>query len=115
VCIFDPAIVEAFKQPEMVREPPDLMNNFEPLDVVPTVGAVLQQMKQDDWERDIILRKHLLTGLAERRTGLYSKFHNNTIYQLGYDHPTTIRNAFMSVFLLTCFYVFFLTFVGTGL
>ncbi|KAI0341433.1 hypothetical protein BDW22DRAFT_303425 [Trametopsis cervina] len=77
VCVFDPALVGAFKPSRMVREPHGLMDNFEPLDKVPTIASVL------------------LTGLAETRMGLYSMFHENAIYEFGYGHPKTVRNAFM--------------------
>ncbi|KAI0684509.1 RNA dependent RNA polymerase-domain-containing protein [Cytidiella melzeri] len=96
VCIWDPEIVNAFKQPDMVREPHHLMSNFEPLSAVPTVATVLHRMdRADSKAQDTILREHLLTGLTENRTGIYSKFHGNAIYQFGYNHPATIRNAFM--------------------
>ena len=95
VCVFDEALVSAFQQPDTVREPPDLMQNFEPLDDVPTVASVVTQMRNQSWKRELILHDHLLTGMAESKTGLYSKYHDNSVYELGYNHPTTIRNAFM--------------------
>ncbi len=80
----------------MVREPLDLMENFEPLGSVPTVGRVLEDMQCSD-DADLMLRNHLLTGFSDSKTGLYSMFHENTIWKYGYDHPNTIRNAFMLV------------------
>ena len=88
--------MESFVQPPMVREPDGLMDNFEPLDAVPSVKSVTELMEKDT-DSEMVLRKHLLTGLSDSRTGLYSMFHENTIWQYGYNHPNTIRNAFMSV------------------
>lgn len=96
VCIWDRELVDSFQQPAMVREPDDLMENFEPLGSVPTVGRVLEDMHRSD-DADLMLRGHLLTGFSDSKTGLYSMFHENTIWKYGYDHSNTIRNAFMSV------------------
>ena len=95
VCIFDESLVAPFMQPWTVREPDGLLDNFEPLDQVPTVAAVIQQMKNGPAEKFSVLHDYLLSGLAESRTGLYSKYHDNAVYQLGYNHPTAVRNAFM--------------------
>ena len=97
--------MESFVQPPMVREPDGLMDNFEPLDAVPSVKSVTELMEKDT-DSEMVLRKHLLTGLSDSRTGLYSMFHENTIWQYGYNHPNTIRNAFMSVslFVLSAYY-----------
>lgn len=43
----------------------------------------------------IEIRKILLSNLSNTRVGTYSKFHDNSTYNLGYDHPTTIRLAYM--------------------
>ena len=88
-------LVGTFRQPQTVREPAGLMLNFEPLDEVPSVASVLARMDSDPSRRDAILHEHLLSGMAESKTGLYSKFHDNSVYELGYNHPITIRNAFM--------------------
>lgn len=42
-------------------------------------------------------QKVLLLGLGETRVGLYSKFHDAAVYELGYAHPTAIHLAYMSV------------------
>ena len=75
----------------------DLMENFEPLKTVATVGTVWKKVKDesDPQKRYKTLHEEMLAGLADIPTGLYSKFHENTVWQLGYDHPVTIRNAFM--------------------
>ncbi|KAI0088874.1 RNA dependent RNA polymerase-domain-containing protein [Irpex rosettiformis] len=94
VCIWDNDLVSSFAQPEMVREPDGLLDNFMSLREVATVGAVLEEMGKNP-NPELVLRNHLLTGLSDSRTGLYSMFHENTIWQYGYNHPNTIRNAFM--------------------
>ena len=40
-------------------------------------------------------RAILLSGISKTRVGVYSKFHDNATYHLGYNHPTTIRLAYM--------------------
>ena len=95
VCIFDEKLVTPFRQPATVTEPPGLMSNFEPLEQVPTVASIMKQMEEAPTQQMQVLHEHLLGGLAESQTGLYSKFHDNAVYSLGYNHPTTVRNAFM--------------------
>ena len=47
--------------------------------------------------RNVELCKKLLLGLAEDKVGKYSTFHENAMYSVGYNHPETVRLAYMFV------------------
>ncbi len=68
------------------------------------VAAVLQTIKDlDPMEADVSLRSQLLIGLSDTKVGIYSLYHEKSIYTLGYDHDSSIRTAFMQVVLNTSF------------
>jgi hypothetical protein len=46
-------------------------------------------------EAQIAFQKVLLLGIAEKKIGLYSKFHDLAVYEHGYASPIAIRLAFM--------------------
>lgn len=97
VCIFDKEMVDRFVEPPITQEPSDLMQYFEPIDTILSVGQANEELKSSKLLGDAarLLQKYLLTGLCENRVGLYSMMHENCIYEFGYDHPDTIRVAHM--------------------
>ncbi|RPD82709.1 hypothetical protein L226DRAFT_35401 [Lentinus tigrinus ALCF2SS1-7] len=80
VCIYDPRI-----------------DNFEDQGKIQQVSALATEMTQapDTEARRRKLQEALLCGLVTAPIGQYSSFHENAIYMNGYDHPDTIRIAFM--------------------
>ncbi|THH01293.1 hypothetical protein EW026_g1385 [Hermanssonia centrifuga] len=105
VCVWDQTLVQSFVQPPITEEPPSFLDrNFEPMEKVLQVAAVLQTIKDlDPMEADVSLRSQLLIGLSDTKVGIYSLYHEKSIYTLGYDHDSSIRTAFMQVVLNTSF------------
>ncbi|KAL6307807.1 RNA dependent RNA polymerase-domain-containing protein [Sparassis latifolia] len=97
VCIFDPALVQHFTNPPLTTHAADFISeNFKPEGTIETVGHLHSRLEGlPPVERQLELQKTLLSGLADKPVGIYSKFHEIAAYTLGYDHPDTIRNAFM--------------------
>ncbi|KAJ3558083.1 hypothetical protein NM688_g1122 [Phlebia brevispora] len=94
VCIFDEEIVTAFHGPALTPEPPNLIEEcFQPADTILTVQDVIDAVESSPSTVLVArtLQRHLLQGLGESRVGLYSMFHENSIYELGYDNPISIR------------------------
>ncbi|THG93647.1 hypothetical protein EW026_g7646 [Hermanssonia centrifuga] len=97
VCIFDPALVTPFEN-SSITSPPDgfLDKNFQPESAVQRVASLHAELSTVSSQRRCkILQNCLLSGLSDARIGIYSKYHEVMIYARGYDHPETIRNAFM--------------------
>ncbi|KAI0701242.1 RNA dependent RNA polymerase-domain-containing protein [Cerioporus squamosus] len=98
VCIYDPRIVEPFKNSEIFTAPENfLKDNFEDQGKIQQVSALTSEMAQaaDPDMRRQKLQEALLCGLITAPIGQYSSFHENAIYMNGYDHPETVRIAFM--------------------
>ena len=101
VCIFDQLLVQSFKPAPFTDEPDNFMSNFEPQDSVKSMTTVMDELETSGVEEGgSLLRHYLLTGLADVKTGLYSKFHENAIYKFGYGHRIAVRMAYMYVILI---------------
>ncbi|GJE86474.1 RNA dependent RNA polymerase [Phanerochaete sordida] len=95
-CIFNSSIVNHFVQPAFTAEPTNFLRDyFEPQDRIPTVASVVQEMASRPADAALILRRHLLIGLTESKTGKYSMYNENAMYRYGYGHPDTIRLGYM--------------------
>lgn len=96
ICIWDPDIVRSFCNAPVTTMPDEFLNKyFEPESAIVSVSSIHEAMQTDPASSQSVLRHHLLSGLTERRVGLYSNFHENLIYAEGYDQAETIRLAFM--------------------
>ena len=105
VCVFEPSIVDRFCRPPITPEPINFLPQFfEPLDRIPTVASVIEEMESSFLPEDV-LRRHVLIGLTESKVGKYSMLHENAIYRFGYAHKDTIRLAYMYVHRLQYFCV----------
>jgi len=97
-CIWQPEIVEAFcnADPKFADEPAGLMASFkrENETVAHFLKRVPEKMPQQDrmHEYQSILMAPLLNNFV---VGMYSMMHDNSMYVRGYDHPDTIRLAYM--------------------
>lgn len=98
VCIFDPTIVQAFRQPAVTLEPPNFKDNFESHEArdgedaesAKTMTEVFAHLeKANDASKTRLLQWYLLAGLVDFKVGLYSGFHEKCIWLHGYDHPDT--------------------------
>ncbi len=98
VCIYDPRIVEPFENSKLFTAPDNfLKDNFEDQGRIQQVSALTTEMEQsaDPDARRGKLQEALLCGLVTAPIGQYSSMHENAIYMNGYDHPDTVRIAFM--------------------
>ena len=88
-------MVSAFK-PSPPSPPPDgfLQEYFE-RDIETVLDFCNQHKGKSEDQLAIEIRNILLSGISNTRVGLYSKFHDNATYHLGYDNPITIRLAYM--------------------
>jgi len=88
-------IVSTFN-PSLSNPPPDgfLMQFFE-RDVETVLDFCSQHTGKFEDQLAIETHTILLSALSNTRVGTYSRFHDNATYHLGYDHPTTIRLAYM--------------------
>lgn len=90
----EPSIVTKFENSAVFDAPPDLRDSFEQeVEAVSSfldrVSGLLQPQKESAYCRK------LLSGLSDSKVGLYSQFHDNACYKLGYDNEETIRLAYM--------------------
>lgn len=98
--IYDPNIVKSFQNTKIFKIPTGFLESyFEPESKTVTVNDLQNELQSanDAAGINIILRKHLLHGLAPSSVGMYSVMHENAIYTLGYNSETTIRIAHMCV------------------
>lgn len=92
--IAEPSLVDGFHNPEFTHPPDDLHESFEnEVEIVPDFMKRIEVMTPAMGERET--RNVLLLGLFDSKVGIYSAFHDNAVYTLGYDHKETIRMAFM--------------------
>lgn len=90
----DRSIVDAFENSEIVREPTDLRNNFQP--EIEEVSAFSERVcNMDDASHAYELSKKLLSGLSDSKVGMYSRFHENVVYSHDYSDKEAIRLAYM--------------------
>lgn len=91
-----PEIVSAFRQQELNSVPQDfLLENFDKqIELVGSLFAKISTMAKSEAEREMH-RVFVDSLLHETRTGIYSNFHNVSLYEKGYAHPETVRLAHM--------------------
>jgi hypothetical protein len=100
-----PAIVDAFSYgglgPRPFTAEPDnfLKDNFvQSVECVSAVQEGLIQLAQaDPCKAQVAFQQKVLAGLKDSKVGRYSHQHDTAIYRYGYDHPSTIRLAYMFV------------------
>ncbi|KII94231.1 hypothetical protein PLICRDRAFT_675257 [Plicaturopsis crispa FD-325 SS-3] len=88
-------LVEPFVNPLFFPAPPDFLEkNFEKdVELVPAFLARIRNMSPQVAQE--AFQGILLLSLADTKVGLYSTFHDYAVYIFGYDHPFTIRLAYM--------------------
>ena len=75
-------------------EPSGLRDGFQP--EIEKVSEFSSRIKNlSPVEQQYELSKKLLLGFQDSKVGLYSKFHENSVYTRGYNDPTTVRLAYM--------------------
>ena len=97
-------IVSAFKPPPPNQPPAGFLNKYFEKDVKTVLDFCKQHKGESGGQSADEIRKILLSTLSNTQVGIYSKFHDNSTYNLGYDHPTTIRLAYMYGFPSPCFF-----------
>lgn len=95
--IFDPDIVEPFKNQPLTNEPLDFLeNNFKPNAKVESLEnfcfGAKNRSPRDTSEGFI---RTLIGNLSDSQVGLYSMMHERAVVSHGYDHPESIRLAYM--------------------
>ena len=88
-------IVSAFKPPPSSPPPDGFLNEYFERDVETVLDFCNQHKGKSEDQLAIETRTILLSGLSNTRVGIYSRFHDNATYHFGYDHPVTIRLAYM--------------------
>jgi RNA-dependent RNA polymerase len=93
---WDPKIVKNFRNSSSAScaPPIDIEEQFD-LSIEPMDKYMERVAGLSSSEELQELQKHLLSGLADRKVGLYSRFHSLSTYKLGYGDPVTIRLAHM--------------------
>lgn len=87
--------MKSFRQPETVDEPPVVRGCFEQeVEEVSTFLERIKGMPARLRERER-LRKVAKSLSNSYVVGMYSRFHDNAVYSLGYSHAETIRLAYM--------------------
>lgn len=97
MAIWQPEIVDDFVNADtkFADPPADLMSFFEKENET-VADFLLRTSGMSDSERMREFQKVLLSALRDPSIyGMYSTMHDNAIYGLGYDHPHTIRLAYM--------------------
>ena len=91
-----PEIVSSFQQQKLNHVPQGfLLDNFDKqIEFVDSFAAKVSTMKESEAERE--MHRVFVDGLLhETRTGIYSNFHNASLYERGYSHSETVRLAHM--------------------
>jgi RNA-dependent RNA polymerase len=87
-------LLEHFKNSAFSEPPADLFTrNFHR--EVETVVKFSQRVSSQPSTPHRDLQKVLLLGLADTKVGLYSIFHDNAVYKLGYASEEAVRMAYM--------------------
>ncbi|VDB86203.1 unnamed protein product [Peniophora sp. CBMAI 1063] len=94
---WEPTLVEPFKNaPQIVEPAPGFIEkNFD--SSATTVQDFVARLQGDRAALGTELLETLLSGMRDRRVGLYARFHDLAIWRLGYGHPATERLAHMFV------------------
>ena len=90
-------VVKGFKNASFVAEPEGLSENFEEyIQQVKSFRSELQDMDKENADRTLF--RVLLQNLSDNLIGLYSNFHEVSMYERGYDDENTVMLAYMYVF-----------------
>ncbi|TFY77228.1 hypothetical protein EWM64_g6785 [Hericium alpestre] len=87
---WDQSIVKPFRNHAFVAEPPEIKDSFES-----DIKQVTEFAGLTPSAAQVPLLKALLAGLGDTKVGKYSKFNDNVVYALGYNHPKAVRLAYM--------------------
>ena len=98
-------IVSAFKSPPSTPPPDGFLREYFEKDVETVLDFCNQHKGKSEDQLAVEIRTILLSGLSNTRVGTYSRFHDNATYHLGYDHPATIRLAYMYENLLSLSFI----------
>jgi hypothetical protein len=101
---YDVDIVNIFRQDDLVKhfeskplteQPANLIDhNFE-RDVISVVDFCSGAVKKQSADAQTSYQDVLMSNLASPVKGIYSGFHDSAIATRGYDHPETIRLAYV--------------------
>ena len=91
-----PEIVSAFRPPKLEDVPPKfLAENFDKqIEMVESFVNKISGMEEAEAEREMH-RVFVNSLLHDARTGIYSNFHNVSLYERGYSDRETVRLAHM--------------------
>ena len=97
--IWSKALVEKFHNSPFYPPPPNFLEkHFEQkAESIFSFGSRVAMLLPTDLHSEF--QSVLLSGLRDRRIGVYSKLHDNAVFVYGYDHPETVRLAYMCVLL----------------
>jgi RNA-dependent RNA polymerase len=91
--IWDPLLVEPFRNSALVEPPQDFISkNFE-RNVVKVEDFFRQSCTPKKRELDFL--DMLLHGLSDTKVGLYSNYHDISVFKDGYAHPKSVHYAYM--------------------
>jgi hypothetical protein len=87
-------LLESFRNSPFCEPPADLLTrNFHR--EIETVVKFSQRVSSQPSTSQRDLQKVNLLGLADTKVGLYSIFHDNVVYKLGYGSEEAVRMAYM--------------------
>jgi RNA-dependent RNA polymerase len=95
-----PEIVSAFRPAPLNVMPSDFLEKNFKKNVETLVEFQERISKLPEARREFEFHRVFLLGLGDSKVGLYSRFHDNAIYQHGYDHEITVREGHMYVFFI---------------
>lgn len=98
VCIFNPAIVDAYELPEFNAVPDDFVTtNFESQSHTLQVSQLAEEIKNAKGREVEIIQDKLLSGFINNRVGMYSAYHDNAAYAYGLGSDRAVRLGHMYV------------------
>ncbi|KAF8648909.1 hypothetical protein AX16_006144 [Volvariella volvacea WC 439] len=97
--LWQQSLVQRFRNQPLTREPDNLMTFFE-RSVESGTEFNERASKLDCVEAQAAFQDVLLLGLHDAKVGLYSMFHDYSVWKFGYDHPDTILMAHIFAVLL---------------
>ena len=99
VVIWDPSLVKDFKNKSLTECPRDVISEaFLSLDDVENVAQFCNRIYAlPPRAAHEAFQEMLMAGIAESNVGIYSMCHDNCVAVFGYEHPKSIRLAYMYV------------------
>ncbi|KAJ7074147.1 RNA dependent RNA polymerase-domain-containing protein [Mycena amicta] len=92
--------VDHFQNKPFTPAPDGFIDEYFERDVK-TVKTLMDELaSKSQEEAQQALQEHLVMGLVDSKVGMYSNFHDEAIYEFGYDHPNSILMAYMGNTLL---------------